>query len=275
MKNYFLPLALIFIFSCKSNTKQSPKDSSGITNNTTESPNPLIEKFKPLLQGTWVKKAYIDKVAKTKSPLAAVDEALDITTFSINTTDMKGDSIIVPIGSGNHDGSNLTLSFKKGKRPSSLIIGAGELSVTVAHGDTTITLYYPYNKSQVKSAQFIRANSKKVMQIADGMYRMVNKVLIVGTYNLQDTPANAVVNFSIDGKVKGFSGFKNYVINIDLNSDAMDNLDEIRFDDDTRNRKSYSFKFDADTLKLYDTRPNADSTLLVLDKLRYKLVKQK
>jgi hypothetical protein len=113
------------------------------------------------------------------------------------------------------------------------------------------------------------------MQIADGMYRLINKVLIAGTYNLQDTTANSVVMFGIDGKVKGFSSFKSYVINIDLNSDAMDNLDEIRSDDDTRSRKSYSFRFDADTLKLYDTKPNADSTLLILDKLRYKLVRKK
>ncbi|MFC0517047.1 hypothetical protein ACFFGT_22755 [Mucilaginibacter angelicae] len=275
MKNYFLLLlVLIFLFSCKSSTKQSSTD-TGLTPNKVEKSDILIEKFKPLLQGTWVKKAYIDKIAKTKSPLAAVDEALDITTFSINTIDMKGNSIIVPIGSGNHDGSNLTLSFKEGKRPSSLIIGAGELSVAVDHGDTTITLYYPDDKNQVKATQFIRANSKKVMQIADGMYRMVNKVLIAGIYNIMDTTANATVIFNIDGKVKGFKSFKNYVINIDLNSDAMDNLDEIRFDDDTRNRKSYSFRFDADTLKLYDIKPNADSTLLVLDKLRYKLVRQK
>lgn len=234
-----------------------------------------MEKFKPLLQGTWVNKAYIDKVAQTKSPLAAADEAQEMSSFSINTETMQGDSIIVPVGWGNHDGSDLTLSFKKGKRPSSLIFGAGELCVKPDQGDTIITVYYPYDKGSVKATQFIRANAKKIMQIADGMYRLVNKVLIAGTYHLQDTAVNTVVNFSIDGKITGFGDFKSYVINIDLNSDVMDNLDEISFDDDTRYNKSYSFKFDADTLKLYDTKPNADSTLLVLDKLRYKLIKVK
>ncbi|WP_121812720.1 hypothetical protein [Mucilaginibacter kameinonensis] len=188
---------------------------------------------------------------------------------------MKGDSIIVPVGWDNHDGSDVTLSFKKGKRPSSLIFGAGELCAAVDHRDTIITVYYPNNKGQIKTTPFIRANSKEIMQIADGMYRLINKVLIAGTYNLQDSTANSVVMFSIDGKVQGFRGFKNYTINIDLNSDAMDNLDEIGFRNDIKHHASYSFKFDGDTLKLYDTKPNADSSLLILDKLRYKLVKQK
>lgn len=274
MRNYILLAVLCLILSCKSNTKQSSKDSTLIAGNIERS-DLLIKKFKSLLQGTWVNKTYIDKVAKTKSPLAAVNEAEGMSSFSINTSEMKGDSIIVPVGWDNHDGSNLTLSFKSSKRPSSLIFGAGELSVAVNHGDTIITVYYPYDKGQVKATQFIKANSKEIMQIADGMYRIINKVLIAGTYNLQDTTANSVVVFGIDGKVKGFESFKNYVINIDLNSDAMDNLDEIGFDDDARHHKSYSFKFDADTLKLYDTKPNADSSLLILDKLRYKLVRKR
>ncbi|AYL97291.1 hypothetical protein [Mucilaginibacter celer] len=275
MKNYFFLLIPVLVFSCKSSTKQAQTDTLAAST-TIEKPNPLIEKFKPLLQGTWVNKAYIDKIAKTKSPLAAVDEAEGISSFSIDTAAIKGADIIVPVGWDNHDGSNLTLSFRKGKRASSLIFGAGELCVTTNQGDNNIiTVYYPNEKGHVKATQLIRANAKKIMQVADGMYRLVNKVLIAGTYHLQDTPANTAVNFSIDGKVTGFGNFKNYVINIDLNSDVMDNLDEISFDDDTRYNKSYSFKFDADTLKLYDTKPNADSTLLVLDKLRYKLVKAK
>ncbi|QTE34569.1 hypothetical protein J3L18_15525 [Mucilaginibacter gossypii] len=274
MRNYISLAILCLIFSCKSNTKQSYKDSSSIAANT-ENSDLLIKKFTPLLQGTWVNKIYIDKVAKTKSPLAAVNEAEGMSSFSINTSEMKGDSIIVPVGWDNHDGSNLTLSFKSGKRPSSLIFGAGELSVAVNHGDTIVNVYYPYDKGQVKATQFIRANSKKTMQVAEGMCRLINKALIAGSYNLQNTKANSVVMFGIDGKVKGFENFKNYVINIDLNSDVMDNLDEIRFDDDARHHKSYSFKFDADTLKLYDTQPNADSSLLILDKLRYKLVRNR
>lgn len=274
MKNYILLLTLIFLFSCKSTTKQASTDTAA-TSKSIEKSNPLMEKFRPLLQGTWVNKTYIDKVAKTKSPLAAVNEAEGMSSFSINTADMKGDSIIVPVGWDNHDGSDLSLSFKSGKRPSSLIFGAGELSVVVNHSDTVVTVYYPYDKGRIKATQFIRANSKEIMQIADGMYRLVNKVLIAGTYNLQDTTANSVIMFGIDGKVNGFGNFKNYTINIDLNSDAMDNLDEIHFNDNAKHYKSYSFKFDGDTLKLYNTKPNADSSLLVLDKLRYRLVRSK
>ncbi|WP_121812719.1 hypothetical protein [Mucilaginibacter kameinonensis] len=82
MRNYILLATLCLIFSCKSNTKQTQQDSTSITANA-ESSNLLIKKFKPLLQGTWVNKTYIDKVAKTRSPLAAVKEADGISSFSI------------------------------------------------------------------------------------------------------------------------------------------------------------------------------------------------
>jgi len=60
----------------------------------------------------------------------------------------------------------------------------------------------------------------------------------------------------------------------------MDNLDMIFFRDKKRtadniSHGNYSFKFSADTLNLYNTYPNADSTELVLGKRVYKLVRQK
>jgi hypothetical protein len=55
----------------------------------------------------------------------------------------------------------------------------------------------------------------------------------------------------------------------------MNNLDEIVFYFLGNNNTGYSFKINADTLSLYDTHPNADSTLSILGKRIYKLVKQK
>jgi 6-phosphogluconate dehydrogenase len=53
------------------------------------------------------------------------------------------------------------------------------------------------------------------------------------------------------------------------------NLDEILFDWNTKNQKSFTFKFSKDTLNIYETREDADSINLIVDKLKYKLVKHK
>ena len=86
---FYISLVFILLASCKSNTKQDAKDTTAgkSGNNQTEE---LIQKFKPIIQGVWVKKGYIDKVIKTKSPLAAVDEVNDITTMFINTDSKIG-----------------------------------------------------------------------------------------------------------------------------------------------------------------------------------------
>ncbi|MEO3408133.1 hypothetical protein AAFN85_29735 [Mucilaginibacter sp. CAU 1740] len=277
MKNYFLIAILCLIFSCKSNTKQASTDTLAASN-THEKSNPLIEKFKPLLEGTWVKKAYIDKVIATKSPLAAVDEAEDMTAFTVNTNDIKEDSIKVLVGWGNHDSSEMTLKFQAGKHPSSVIFGAGELSLTSEDGATILTYYHPDEKSKkIIATKFVKApSSGQTNQLAYDTYYLVNKGLIAGDYIITDSLGKtSKINFEAHGKVTGFFNFNTYDINIDLNSDAMDNLDEISFKAGEKKYQSYSFKFDVDTLKLYETKPNEDSTLLVLDKMKYKLVKAK
>lgn len=267
-------LTLIFLFSCKRTTKQASTDTAA-NSKSIEKSNPLIAKFRPLLQGTWVKKAYIDKVTETKSPMATIDEASGITIFTIDTTEMTDNVITVHAGWNNHEGGDITLSFKAGKRPSSITFGEGELSVAVNHGDTVLTVYYPGVKNKIKAYQFIRANGQKIMAVNEGFDRAVNKALMIGRYTLLDTATSQPVVFNINGNVTGFKDFKTYSVLVDLNMEPMDNLDEISFVSDKKIYRSYSFKFDSDTLKLYDTKPNADSSLLMLDKLKYKLVKLK
>ena len=274
-KSLFPILLLALLFACKSSTKQSTKDST-ITQLEVV-PKIDIDNIKSKIQGTWVKKAYIDKVIETKSPLAAVDEASDLTTFVVNTDKIKGDSIVVLAGWGNHEGSEMTLKFKAGKQPSSIIFGAGELGLSSVNGTDILTYYHPDEKTKKTIAtQYIKALSEKPNELEEGTYYLVNKGLIAGDYTMTDSlGVISKINFDPHGKVSSFLGYKTYNINIDLNSDVMDNLDEIGFDYYNKNHKSYSFKIDADTLKLYDTRPNADSTLLVLDKLKYRLVRVK
>ncbi len=77
-----------------------------------------MHKFNRIIQGAWVNKEYIDEVLKTRSPQAASGSAGFITALSIDTTNIKGDSLSVGVNLGNHEGTILITKFKlAGNRP--------------------------------------------------------------------------------------------------------------------------------------------------------------
>jgi len=196
----------------------------------------------------------------------------------INTDDINGDSIIVPIGAGNHDGSNLTLKFIPGKNKSSIVFGDGELTYSIGHGDTILTFAdFDKEKKQFIKTQYVRSFKRQPNDdLADGMDYYINKILVAGNYTLTNSIGTKLkINLSEDGRVSGFLNCKTYMINIDLNSDVNDNLDGIYFKTADKENKNFSFKINADTLILYTTEENKDSTELIQDKLKYKLVRTK
>ena len=278
MKNiFYVFLITSLLFSCHSNTKQNLKDSTALKP-ISDQTKKLIQKFKPILQGVWVKKDYIDKVLKTKSPLAAADECRGITTMYINTDYIKGDSIVFMAGFYNHDGANVTIKFQPGKSPSSILFNNKDLSYSIERNDTSITVFqFDERKQKMIKAKYIRALKwQSDDDLGYGMNYIINRGLIAGNYIMTDTVGtNSKAIFTNEGKVSGFLNCKKYELNIDLNSEPMNNLDEIGFDIRSNNHKSFSFKIVGDTLSLYDTHPNADSTKLILGKRIYKLVKQK
>src|SRR5476651_741566 len=88
--------------SCKSKTGQNETGSTSDT--LTNEAKALIKQFKPIIQGVWVKKDYIEKVIATKSPAEASNLTEGLTTMYINTKIIEGDSLIVNAGWGNHEG---------------------------------------------------------------------------------------------------------------------------------------------------------------------------
>lgn len=239
----------------------------------------LIDKFKPMVQGVWVKKDYLEKVILTKSPLAAADLANGITTFFVNTDHIQGDSLIVPIGAGNHDGSTLVLRFNHGIKKSTLIFGGGNLGFKV-EGKDTILIFEQFDeqKNAAIKTYFVRALRRQPdNNLGYGMEYVINKNIIAGDYRMTDSTGSiALINLENNGRVKGFLNFTAYSINIDLNSNVRDNLDEIFFTGGRAKDLSYSFKFNQDTLKLYETKVSSkDSDLLELGKLKYTLIRQR
>jgi hypothetical protein len=74
--------------SCKSNKKQAAKDTTAISK-PIDSKQSLVDEFKPIIQGSWVNKEYIDEIARTKSPYSAQEKMANITTILIDTKFLK------------------------------------------------------------------------------------------------------------------------------------------------------------------------------------------
>lgn len=272
MKNFIYSLFIVGVcFSCKSNSTTQSNDSTAVVNVADDDSKELIEKFKPIIQGVWVKKDYIEKVNQTKSPLAAANLTNGITTMYINTDKIVGDSLTFTVGYGNHEGGELTFKFKGKKMKSDHY----EINYAVNGKDTVLSLNYTENGKNIRTEYIKALNKQPDDNLGFGMDLLINKGLAVGSYHLTDGPMQQDIIFEADGKVKGFFNFNSYYIDIDLNNDPMTNLDEIGFDIMSKHHVRFNFKINKDTLNLYETRPNADSTELIVGNLKYQLVRKK
>lgn len=277
---FLLPLTALL--SCHSDHKKANNDTLNKTNAGTnqvlsKETLALIGKFKPIIQGVWVKADYLEKIKETKSPLAASSFASWITTLFINCDSIKGDELKVLAGYGNHDSGDVTIKFEHGKKPETILFDDHDLSYTISNGDTVLFLpQFDERKKIYFSRKYVRVLSKQPTDnFGYGIYLAVNKAVIAGNYLFTDTLGNKKkVRFNDDGKLIGFPDFYSYQINIDFN-DLYDNLDVITLQGKIKHFMSYSFKINADTLNLYTTKENADSISLSIDKLKYKLVREK
>jgi len=278
MKNSLYLLFIITTFlSCKSNTKKAAIDSNA-TNLPSDSSQALIKKFKPVIQGVWVKADYINKVAKTKSPAEAEDEAIGITIMNINTDKIKGDSLVVNAGYGNHEGGDAIIKFKAGKLPGAIVFNSGDLNYSIENGDTIlITHLIDDDTKKIKIVKYVKSlNSEPDDNLGLGMDYLINKNLIAGNYVMTDSLGNNTkVTLSALGKVTGMPGLDTYWISDDIGGEPMNNLDGFTFNLYKKNAENYTFKIIADTLTLYNMKANADSTENVLGKMVYKFVRDK
>jgi len=284
----FLCLILIAstLLSCKSNSKQTVKDTA--TNTLTiDSSSALIKTFKPIIKGMWVKSAYIDELNKTRSPYNSWPKLNNVAAMEIEADSIKADSLVAGESLNNHEGTNFTVYFKRGHKKGSLNIGLKdydvstnfyELGYVITSVDTNLFLYHYNNKNQIlDSTKYTRVLSALLNDdMGSGIEYITNKTLITGKYTYVDSTGTiSKVEFKNDGKVSGFLGFKSYYLNTDFMAGPQNNLDVIDFDVNTDKQKEYAYKIDGDTIGLFTTKSNADSTKLLLDKIVYKLTKTK
>jgi hypothetical protein len=274
---FYVLLCLSILAACKNKPEESEGAVDANGRPLDETPG-LIHQFKPLINGVWVKKDYIKKLIRSRSPLEAAPKATGLTTFFIDTGKLTGDSIVVPAGWNNHEGSEITLRFKPGKNTTTIQLGDDELSYSLKNGDTTLIVYHYDPKSkETSTSKYIKAlNKQPAGQLGYGMNLMINQGIISGTYEATDDAGKKFnVVFKDDGKVLGFPGANTYQIQNDLGGGPMNNLDAIFFQKDGKIQKRYTFDIGRRKVELYETKANADSSELVRDKLVYKLKRRK
>ena len=290
-KNFYTVVFFSIFLSCGSNTKSNHQDTlAHNANKIDNSAKGLLKRFGPFINGFWVKKDYVESIIKTKSPRQSYSKANGMVAIIINRDSVKGDSMTAAVGWENHEGGELVLKLKTGQMQSALKTtlvtvedNPGdfyELGYRVVAHDTNVIVYH-YNKQKklIRSDLYMKDLPEvgKPSELSDVGYRRVNQALVTGVYSALDSIGQPLkIKMDNEGNITGFNGFKSYAVNIDFAEGYRENLDEIWFDPfDNKKRKAYAFKIKRDTIKLYDTSLNADSTELILGKLKYNLIKQK
>ena len=276
-------VALTFI-ACRSKTDKNKAntDSSKLNLQTIA----LIKKFKPILQGVWVKTDYVIDLERTRSPYGSRSKLKGIACMDIEQENFKGDSIVTWVSLNNHEGTQFSIYFSPGSQPNSIKISWPDYDHEtnfyelgyINKGDTKLVLYhYLKDKHLLDSTVYSKVlNSQKSNDAGYGIQYIANKKLMSGRYLAIDLSSSSqAVDFDDNGNISGLSDFKTYHIGTDFEVLLKNNLDQVYFDIDTKKQRSFSFKLVADTLNLYETSENSDSTKLVLGKLKYRLVKQK
>jgi hypothetical protein len=284
---FYILLLAVAISSCKSKTEQAATDTtSEATVNDAETQR-LITQFKPIIEGVWVKKSYIQSVISTRSPYKSWKEWWGIASMDVFFPKDGKDSTQVGYSLNNHEGSEFVLFLKQGHLPTSLKINLPdyevegnfyELGYEINKGETNLVLYHYSAKGKIIDKTLYTKVADRADPDGDaawGIEYITNKKLFSGTYELIGDNVSSEVKFNDAGKVTGFPNATKYNVLTDFMAGPANNLDQLIFNVYTPEEISYTYKFNADTLGLYAIKPNADSTLLLVDKLKYKLVRKK
>lgn len=257
-------------------------DSESTTQNNQEN---IIKTFSPIIEGSWVLTDYVNVLQQTKSPKASSGILKDVVYMRIDPSTMDGDTLIVSSSLNNHEGYTFYLFMREGQNEQSLQTGHTnetnkgfyELSYNTENGDTALWLNY-YNEQKEltdkKSFTKITGPSSENGQPLNVAY-MANKVLFSGNYTVTDKEGKTTqATLTDDGLVTGIADHSTYYVFTDFMDEDETNLDELLFDERTKNQKGYIFEIAGDTTRLYKALENEDRTLLVKGELTYTMVRE-
>ncbi|HEK20534.1 hypothetical protein [Mucilaginibacter sp.] len=248
MMKRFVPLILFAALYCSCNNDQQSTDKP-LNQSAT-----LIQQFKPIIQGVWVKKDYIKKVKKSKSPLEAAEKSKGITLMQIDTQKMSGENIEVPLIRDNHEAGKETLTFEPGRNTTTIMFGKDELSYKLKKDTTLIIYHYNADTRETDLNQYIKVSDKAPASgFAAGMDVAINQAIIAGRYEGTDASGKKIaVTFTDDGKVSGLPGLSTYFVQNYFGAHPESGHDQLIFNQGAPGQKVYSFILHKKALRLYN-----------------------
>jgi len=265
--------SFIILVSC-----QNPDTS--LENSATIESAKIRNAFLPIITGDWVETSFMDTLKRTKSPYNSQDALANIVQFSIDSSNITADSM--EIGAMNiHEGSNLIIHFRLGKLPTSLPLDLNdydnksnyyELGYTILNRDTTLVLYqYNANNKLISQTRYSKVPPNNVGAFAF----TVNKTFFSGTYEYIDsTKIDEQVQFTNDGIVKGIPDYSNYYVLTDFVAETDSSTDEVCFNIQTNGQICYTYKFNQDTLLIYERIEDQNRNFIKLGDVKYVLLKK-
>lgn len=254
-------------------------------------PAKLARQLSPLMSGVWVKAAFIDALARTRSPLAVArtPAARDITAFSLDLRRAQADSVPFDAVLGTHEGGVWQVYLRPGRQAQALPLSyidysdessRYELRYGLQNADTVLLLdKYDRQNRRRESVAYRRVIARPgrdgVEAMNKGLNLAVNQTLLAGRYTGVDSVGQPVqVQFTPDGRVTGLAPFRTYQINVDFIG-PQSNLDKVVFNGYTPQQRDLAFRLSHDTLRLYATHPDKDEVELLLGRLHYTLVRRR
>lgn len=244
----------------------------------------LITKFTPIISGTWVLSDYVAALEKTRSPKEASAALKGPVMMQINPADMNGDTVYVGSSLNNHEGYTFYLYMRAGQDAYSLQTGHTDESggfyelAYEAGADTTLLLkHYSDDATLLDSKAYTKVTGPQGDESQPyGVAYMANKVLFAGDYTLTEEATGEVqdITLTADGIIKGMGTHSTYFVFTDFESEEETNLDELLFDERTRNQKGYIFEIEGDTIRLYKALENEERTLLIKGEHSYTMVRR-
>jgi hypothetical protein len=256
---------------------------------------PLLgARLSPILSGYWLSSAYLQKLARTRSPATAFSylpngpASIYIEPFASQT-----DSFHIGASYGMHEGGEFTLLLppaiaantiplkqQYGDQPGT----AKELVYQISSRDTTLSFVERQAKGKritttIAYQRVVPSGIKT--DLNGGVEWGVNQLLMVGRYRGADSLQHAVsAQFLPNGTVKGLP-FRKYLIQVDFTGPH--GGDEVIFDVYTRAQLKMAASFGCDTLRLYsmhtfiEALPGTTDTTEVFrrGRLRYELIRQR
>ena len=272
MKKIILFTGVLFLAACGGNEKPAADAKAEAEE--------LKTTLLPNIEGVWVMKDYISKMESSRSPEVASDVLEGIVGIDINKASLRTDSLEGGANWNNHEGNGFTIYLKKGIAENSVKTALGDDKgfFEIGYADSSLVLYH-YDKSSNKligKRMFKKVLRKQLnSDLSFGIQYIVSKKLFAGNYSCTDSASKkSDVEFTVDGKVKGFADYKYYLPATDF-MDAFSNMDYITVVKDENNSDAYGYTSRNDSICFYTIVKNEKEGTISYGKLRYTFLKKR